>query len=53
MEIHDLPVLADISDPDSLDFVFDAHVRDRDVLITRYRGTIIRPLEEGRYQLLS
>lgn len=53
MEIHDLPVLADISDPDSLDFVFDAHVRDRDVLITRYRGTIIRPLKEGRYQLIG
>ena len=53
MEIHDLPVLAEVEDLEALDFVFDAHVRDRDVLITRYRGTIVRPMEGGQYQLIG
>ena len=53
MEIHDLPVLAEVEELEALDFVFDAHVRDRDVLITRYRGTIVRPMEGGQYQLIG
>lgn len=28
-------------------FVFDAHAKDRQTLITRYRGTLVRPSEEG------
>ena len=28
-------------------FVFDAHARDRRVLITRYRGTVVRPSDAG------
>ena len=53
MEIHDLPVLAEVEELEALDFVFEAHIRDRDVLITRYRGTIVRPMEGGQYQLIG
>ena len=29
------------------DFVFEAHTQDRRVLITRYRGTVVRPSDTG------
>lgn len=53
MELHDLPNLAEIQDPESLDFVFNAHNKDREVLITRYRGTMIDPLEAGTTRFIG
>ena len=35
------------------DFVFDAHTQDRRILITRYRGTVVRPSDTPFYSWSS
>ena len=47
MELRDLPNLPEIENPETLDFVFNAHNKDRSTLITRYRGTIIAKQKFG------